>query len=988
MDRDRRQATAYEHETSNEGLRASNDEFQSRNEELVTVNEELKTKIEELGDAYSDLQNLMAATQIATLFLDRDLHIKRFTPRTTDLFDIFPADLGRPFEHLSHALDSDRLPDLAQHVLESQEMVEEELGDKDGRWFMLRMLPYRTLDDRIEGVVITLVEITQQKTAEVTAATRAEQQASVADLGMLAIETTDLDPLFDTACRNVAAVLGNAYCKVLELEPDGKRLLLRNGVGWHDGLVGTATVPNDARSQAGYTLLASEPVIVENVADETRFTAPNILRDHDVVSGMSVLIPGPSGPWGVLGTHDPHPRTFSIDDAHFLQTVANVLGEAIARLQTDAALRARTAILEAVIESMPDAVYVGDGTGIMRCNEQALRLIGAASLEDLQGHSAELGRTFNVRHSETGEPLDPEEYPFFQALQGHAATQDILAANHATGSDLYLRAAAAPIHLDGEVIGAVGINIDISERHRTQQALREAEARAQEQISALEALYQASPVGLALQDTDLRYLRINDRLAAINGLPAEDHLGKTPRELFADLADTIEPLQRQVLETGEPLLNLEVKTVTLAHRETRRYLVSYLPQRNTEGVVSGISVVVQDLSELFQTEAALQEARERLADEQARLLAVLEQLPVGVILADRSTEAPTLVNDAARALLRDLPHWDEYGDAFERWLPYYPTGELYAPEDQPMLRALRKGEAILGEEIRYPHADGSWQVLLVNAAPVYNANGTIVAGVAAFQDVTRLRDTQEALAALNTTLEERVTDRTEQVRALTMALTLAEQHERARIAQVLHDDLQQLLYGLRLKIQTLHKEVREADKEQNGLEPEETAYHLKRAEALLDQALRTTRTLTLDLKPPVFEGEGLDATLAWLARHMTDLHALAVTLHHEGPPLYPSPPLHILIFQLVRELLFNVIKHAGVNAADIYVRSPNDGRFSVIVEDHGVGFDPEQVTSGIFGLFSLRERIGLFGGELDIWSHPNAGTRVTLTLPIDNMETS
>lgn len=146
-----------------EELETSKEELQSMNEELLTVNQENKNKVEELSQLSSDLQNLLASTDIATLFLDRELCIRRFTPRIGDLFNIMPADRGRPLAHITHKLRSDTLMADAAIVLEKLTLIEREMVSEDGRWYLVRLRPYRSVEDRIEGVVITFIEVTEMK---------------------------------------------------------------------------------------------------------------------------------------------------------------------------------------------------------------------------------------------------------------------------------------------------------------------------------------------------------------------------------------------------------------------------------------------------------------------------------------------------------------------------------------------------------------------------------------------------------------------------------------------------------------------------------------------------------------------------------------------------------------------------------------------------------------------------------------------------------
>jgi PAS domain S-box-containing protein len=165
---------------------------------------------------------------------------------------------------------------------------------------------------------------------------RASQQEAVARLGERALVETDLQAFFDDTAAIISHILNVEFVKILELVPGDAELLLRAGVGWQPGLVGRAHVSTVRGSQAGYTLAAGGPVIVENLATETRFDSPTLLRDHNVVSGLSCSIAGRDGrAYGVVGAHTASPRKFSDADISFVSAVANVLAGAIQRRQLD-----------------------------------------------------------------------------------------------------------------------------------------------------------------------------------------------------------------------------------------------------------------------------------------------------------------------------------------------------------------------------------------------------------------------------------------------------------------------------------------------------------------------------------------------------------------------------------------------------------------------------------------------------------------------------
>ncbi len=160
------QAINEELRSSAEELETSKEELQSVNEELITVNQELKVKIEELSQSTSDFSNLINSTDIATIFLDRSFRVHTFTPAASRLFNLIPADSGRPISDITHRLEENGLIHDAETVLGNPQTIEREARTNDGHTYLMRVLPYRTADDRINGVVATFLNITERKRAE------------------------------------------------------------------------------------------------------------------------------------------------------------------------------------------------------------------------------------------------------------------------------------------------------------------------------------------------------------------------------------------------------------------------------------------------------------------------------------------------------------------------------------------------------------------------------------------------------------------------------------------------------------------------------------------------------------------------------------------------------------------------------------------------------------------------------------------------------
>lgn len=227
------QTVTEAYETSREEVKASNEELQSINEELVTVNQENRHKVEELSQLTGDLQNLFAATDIATLFLDRQGRIKRFTPRVAELFNVRASDRGRPLADLTHRLGQEDLSVDAEAVLRTLQPAEREVRSEAGRWFLMRGLPYRTPDDRIDGVVLTFVDITRRREAEERLREEERRYRALIEVSAQTVWTTDAagDVVGDSPTWR-------AYT--------GQTVAARQGRGWAD-----AVHPDDREAVLG-----------------------------------------------------------------------------------------------------------------------------------------------------------------------------------------------------------------------------------------------------------------------------------------------------------------------------------------------------------------------------------------------------------------------------------------------------------------------------------------------------------------------------------------------------------------------------------------------------------------------------------------------------------------------------------------------------------------------------------------------------------------
>jgi PAS domain S-box-containing protein len=268
-------------------------------------------------------------------------------------------------------------------------------------------------------------------------------------------------------------------------------------------------------------------------------------------------------------------------------------------------------------------------------------------------------------------------------------------------------------------------------------------------------------------------------------------------------------------------------------------------------------------------------------------------------------------------------------------------------------------------------------------------------------DISARRQAEEALLKANAEMEQKVSERTfelavkidelklaneelesrtKRLRLLAGELTRAEQHERKRLSQLLHDGLQQHLLSAKMRLGGIAELVGDVERMQATNEIEQ----------IISESVQLSRSLSAELSPPILHEAGLLAGLEWLVRWMRVKHKFSVNLSIEAQPELPEDA-KILVFESVRELLFNAVKHSKVHSARVNINQANGTELQIAISDEGAGFDPRQLKppgeEGGFGLFSLRERMGLIGGRVEIDSAPGKGSRFTLIVPVREVST-
>ncbi len=389
------------------------------------------------------------------------------------------------------------------------------------------------------------------------------------------------------------------------------------------------------------------------------------------------------------------------------------------------------------------------------------------------------------------------------------------------------------------------------------------------------------------------------------------------------------------------------------------------PIKDAQGQIIGASKIAHDITERELLDAAIRQ-------NEALFSTILEQAPVGMYIVDAqfrvqqvNSRALPVFNEVKPLIGRDFSEvitilWgaEVGGQVTNIFRHTLETGEPYiSPGFSKRRYDLGVEQSYHWETRRVTLPDGQWGV------------------VCYFTDITERKRAEAEL-------EQRVVDRTQellqlhaQLRALTTELNLTEQRERRRLATELHDHLAQLLVLGKMKL---------GQSKRLTQPPEKRDELIEETDAVLSEALAYTRTLVIDLSPPILREFGLPAALRWLGERM-QRHELAVTVQIETEDLLLPEDQAVLLFQSVRELLMNTIKHAHSHTATVLMAQVS-GALRIEVRDEGVGFDiaadTPTVASSKFGLFSIRERMRALGGHFDVQSTPGEGATATLIVPL------
>ncbi|QGM98866.1 CheR family methyltransferase [Methylocystis parvus] len=336
------QSINEEYRSTAEELETSKEELQSINEELQTVNGELKNKLEAISTAHNDLQNLVAATEIGTLFLDPNLKIRFFTPRIHDYFNISKTDIGRVISDFRHRLVYDGLEQDVAGVLKNLIPVDRDIKTSDGRWLSMQVRPYRTLEEQIDGVVVTFTDITKLKLAEQGLAAELRAMARLQELSTKVMEADQFERPMGTILDAIVELIGADMGSIQLYDEASQTLRLLVHRGFQKRFLDHfATVDASSASASGAALLKGERLAFEDVEKEPAL-AVNLkeIRDAGYRAVVSAPLYATSGRMvGMLSLYFREPHQFSPHELRLVDICARQAADAISVYLLQQALR-------------------------------------------------------------------------------------------------------------------------------------------------------------------------------------------------------------------------------------------------------------------------------------------------------------------------------------------------------------------------------------------------------------------------------------------------------------------------------------------------------------------------------------------------------------------------------------------------------------------------------------------------------------------------
>ncbi|WP_454061699.1 PAS domain S-box protein [Candidatus Nitrospira salsa] len=885
---------------------------------------------------------------------------------------------------------------------------------EDDKTFDLLMSGRSLRDDtgHIIGCVITLIDLTQQKQTETLALYHNH-------LLELVVKEMPLTEMLNQLCLLLEKQAEKSLlASILLLDQDGRHL--RYGAGpslppeYRQATDGLAIGP--AAGSCGVAAYRGDTVYTESIADDSNWREyKDLALSHGLRACWSTpILSHRSHVLGTFALYYSSPRLPTDSERQLLSLTSKSIAIAIERKQSQVRLLQQTHTLEAVNRIGSSLVAELDLQRLIQAvTDACTELIGAEfgaffytqikekgesyDLFSISGVPREAFQNFPMpRNTELFGPtfrgeriirLDDvtqdQRYgkmaPHYGMPQGHLPVRSylgvpVISRNGMVLGGLFFGHSQTAMFTvqDEDIIKGIAaqaaIAIDNANLYQSAQNELEERKRTEAQLAQLAFIVQSSQDAIIGATLDGTITSWNKGAEKLYGYSSDEILGEHYSRLLPSGYEHELPRIFEKLRNGEAVTSW--KTERKKRDGTHVHVsLTISPIHDAMNQLIGSSAIERDISEQHHVEQALRESEHRLQ-------AILDHSPAIVFLKDLSGHY-RLLNKQLEMIFR-LPPEQIIGRTDYELFPNS-IAKTLCENDQKVLDTLIPIE--FEESVMH---SGAIHTYISIKFPLFDSNGKPYALCGVATDITNRKQAERELKELNETLEQRVADRTlalsnyqTHLRTMATELALTEQRERRRLATELHDYLAQLLVVCRMKVSQVNQEMQRST----------SLSGLKDIDDILAESLTYTRTLIAELSPTILYEFGLVAALRWLGEQMVR-HGLHVQVLDNDYTIQLPEDKAVLVYQSVRELLFNIVKHAGVPDAIVSIQGDRKEYVQVMVLDRGVGFHPsaqetKHTHTGKYGLFSIRERLEAIDGRLEIESAPGQGTRAQVMVPTD-----
>jgi PAS domain S-box-containing protein len=752
---------------------------------------------------------------------------------------------------------------------------------------------------------------------------RALQHAAIAALGERALAGLKPLALMEDAVDRLRTALEVEYVKVCELVGDGPHFIVRAGSGWKPGTVGNPALVDEGDSQANFTLQTDRPVIVSDIARETRFGTQPLLTAHQVVSGISVLIRGRDGPYGVLAAHSTRRRRFSADDASVLESAANILALALDRDRTDSQLRESEGRLRAFFDNSPLLLNLRSPDGRYLMVNRHYREVFGVSPKHIVGKLAD--SLFPAEHAQTLEDS------IARVARTRRAELVEVEAPTPSGLRTFLTTRFPIMGSDGTVAAVGSIAPDIT-------ALREAEAENRHYRDLLEGVTDTIPVALAYVDAHGVYRWINRRGAERLGQPRESIVGRSMREVFG---------QKYWAEFLEPKVGLVLAGEAVSYDRTwpapdgsLLLIETHLtPAIGPDGRVEGLCVLAMDVTERTRT-------TEALARTVSTLQATFDSTADGLLVVENGTKVAAWNRQFVD--MWQLPeHLLEAGD--DAQLLVLASTRTTDPEGF-LARVREINSSPDAENVDLIELEDGRIIERYSKAQKIDCR--TVGRVWSFRDVTERQRARETLQQAHDALELRVAQRTSQLEAA--------HREAETLSYSIAHDLRAPLRAISGYARILIEDMFDKLPPEAGALLERISINAERMGTLIDALLGFGQLSRQPLKPAKIRLDDIvDDALGWM---QAEVQGRNVQIKRSRLGHVHADPALVRI--ALTNLISNAIKFTrGRDPAVVEIgRTVNCQETVYFVRDNGAGFDM-RYASKLFGMFQRLHGNARFEGS-------------------------